>query len=408
MTTIHYGRSTCCELALKDCTTLGAERQENPPLSDPIAAIRTALARPNGYPSLAAATAPGDHVAVLVGRGLPQAGTIVRGALAALMDAGVNPELATVVSIDALDEQADLERELAASGAAGVRFEQHDPDDEQGLAMIGVTRAGVPLRFNRTMAEADFVLPLGLGHMPGGDDRWLGKYEGLFPEFSSRENSDRLRLQAASESAKERRKSAAQIDEAGWLAGVGMTVCIVPGAAGGIAAVLAGDPETVAREAAERARAIWLRTTDRPGDVVIAAVTGGEREQTWHNVACALAAASALVVPGGAIAICSELAQPPRGSLNRLKNAVDFGAVLERLSGDESPEARPARVLAQALDGGPVYLKSRLPADVVESLGMTPLESDAELSRLAVGRGHCVVIEEAQRLVPRLAKRDER
>jgi hypothetical protein len=49
-----------------------------------------------------------------------------------------------------------------------------------------------------------------------------------------------------------------------------------------------------------------------------------------------------------------------------------------------------------------VYLRSRLSPELVESIGMTPLESDAELSRLAAGRDHCVIIEEAQRVIPRL------
>jgi hypothetical protein len=43
-----------------------------------------------------------------------------------------------------------------------------------------------------------------------------------------------------------------------------------------------------------------------------------------------------------------------------------------------------------------------LPAEVVESLGITPLDDDEELARLAATRGHCVVIEEAQRLAPQL------
>jgi hypothetical protein len=48
-----------------------------------------------------------------------------------------------------------------------------------------------------------------------------------------------------------------------------------------------------------------------------------------------------------------------------------------------------------------VYLRSLLPDEVVESLGMAPIASDAELARLASGRPHVVVIQEAQRLKPR-------
>jgi lactate racemase len=78
--------------------------------------------------------------------------------------------------------------------------------------------------------------------------------------------------------------------------------------------------------------------------------------------------------------------------------------VATKLRHDPAADARAALTLAQALDRGPVYLRSRLPDDVVESLGMTPIASDAELSRLASGRRHCVVIEEAQRVKPRLLR----
>jgi hypothetical protein len=134
---------------------------------------------------------------------------------------------------------------------------------------------------------------------------------------------------------------------------------------------------------------------------VIAALSGDEREQTWDNLARAVQAASAVVAPGGAIAVCSELAVLPTGPLQRLREAVDFGEVQRELARDEANEAHPAMVLAKALEEGPVYLRSQLPSDVVESLGMTAIESDVELARLVAGREHCVVIEEAQRLVPR-------
>jgi nickel-dependent lactate racemase len=171
-------------------------------------------------------------------------------------------------------------------------------------------------------------------------------------------------------------------------------------------AVLAGDPATVARTAADQSRAIWMPPTTRQADLVIATVVGNHSEQTWDNLARALSAAAPLVEPGGAIALCSELDEPPGGSLNRLLDAVDFGEVQQELLHDEADDVSTALALAKALDSGPVYLRSRLAADVVESLGMTPIEDDEELSRLVSSREHCIVIEEAQRVRPQLSKRD--
>jgi nickel-dependent lactate racemase len=407
MTTLTFGQSTRFELALDDFTLLAAQCVEHPPVADPARATRSALADPIGYPALALATVPGDRVAVAIDLGVPQMASILCGAVAALMDAGVSPAMITIVSAGAVENRDELVHDLAAMGAGAVRFELHDPLDEQALAMVGVTHRGEPLRLNRTLAEADFVLPIGVGRL-ADDDRDAGqKFGGLFPQFSSREAAQRARLQAASESAKDHRRRTAEINEAGWLLGVGMTVSVVPGAAGGVAAVLAGDPEAVAQFSTEQTRAVWERRVERQADLVIAALAGDQREQTWENVARALTKAGTLIEPGGAIVLCTELDELPDGPMNLLLEAVDFGDVQRELAREDAAEAHAAIVLAQALETGPIYLRSRLASDIVESLGMTPIEDDEELSRLAAGRDHCVLIEEAQRLVPRLHLRNE-
>ncbi len=181
-----------------------------------------------------------------------------------------------------------------------------------------------------------------------------------------------------------------------------MTVGVVAGPGGGVAAVIAGDPELVARETAAKFQAIWQRPAARQGDLVIAALAGDHGEQTWENLARAVKASARVLLPDGAIAVCSNLDTPPSGAFHRLVEAADPAEAQRELRRDSGPGARAARTLAHALERGPVYLRSRLPPEVVESLGITPLDDDQELARLAAMRGHCVVIEEAQRVAPQL------
>lgn len=401
MATFRFGMAAQCELPLDDYTLLSAESDEHPTLDDPAAAVRAALAAPRGFPPLIAATAPGDTVAIAYANDVPQGNAVLRGTIEALLEAGVPPAMITVVSLQKIDGREILENELAALNAEGVKFELHDPDDEQTIAMVGVNAAKEPLRLNRTLAEADLVLPVSAQRLPEAGQHDESKFAGLFPQFSNRETAARVRLESGNESPKVQKRLRTEADEAGWLLGVQMIVSIAPGAHGGVAAVLAGDPDEVLRDGVAITRSIWERSAAEQGDLVIAALSGDEREQTWDNLARAVQAASAVVAPGGAIAICSELATPPTGPLQRLREAVDFGEVQRELSRDEANEAHPAMILAKALEEGPVYLRSQLPSDVVEQLGMTAIESDVELARLAAGREHCVVIEEAQRLVPR-------
>jgi len=181
-TTLTFGDSINCELSLDDFTFLAADVQRHPTLRDPASAVREALARPKGFPALSAATVPGDHVAVAIDASVPQASNILRGVIAAMLDAKVAPAMITVVTIDEIENREDLTKQLSAMGAGAVKFQRHDPDDEQALAMIGVNSRGEPLRLNRTLAEADFVLPIGAAPQPASEGAPIDKFGSLFPQ----------------------------------------------------------------------------------------------------------------------------------------------------------------------------------------------------------------------------------
>lgn len=403
-TTFTYGNDRTCRADLPECARLAVKADAATGLADPAAAVRDALADPQGFPPLNLATTPGDSVTIALADGVPEVESIVTGAVAALMAAGVEPASLAVVVERPIAGRDQLQGRLAEIGAGEVRFEVHDPADDEAIAMVGVTSAGEPLRINRTIAEADFVLPIALSetHSPG-DGR--PKFAGLYPRFGSQEAIVSLRPQGASESSKQRRKRAAEIDDAVWKLGVGLVVCVVPASGGGIAEVLAGDPAVVAEASSARASELWERPQVEPGDLVVAAISGDDREQTWTNLARALQAAELAIEDGGVVVVYSELAELPPGPFELLYEAVDFAEVARELAHDVHADAQAAIILARALERGPVYLRSQLPADVVESLGMAPIESDDQLSRLAAGRRRCVLIEQAQRLVPTLQER---
>jgi nickel-dependent lactate racemase len=399
--TVKFGVGQSCEIALGEHTRL-APALETAGESDPAAAMRAALAAPRGFPPVAAAVVPGDCVAIALGRAVPQAAGVLRGAVLELVHAGVEPANITIVSAEPFDEtQPATMQTIAKLAAEGVQFAVHNPDDELGIAMVGLTAKHEPLRLNRTIAEADLVLPISTAR-PARRDGGPAKFGGLFPRFSNRETADRFHGRGKSATPARFERRVAEADEAGWLLGVGMVVVIVPGPSGGVAEVIAGEPAIASREAAAQFQAIWERATERLGDLVIAAVAGNADEQTWDNFAKAVSASEKVRSPEGAIAVCCDIAEAPAGAFDELRDAVDYAEVVGRLRGHATPESKPALVLAQALERGPVYLRSRVPAEVVESLGMTPIENDVELSRLAAGRRHCVVIEEAQRVRPRL------
>jgi hypothetical protein len=180
-------------------------------------------------------------------------------------------------------------------------------------------------------------------------------------------------------------------------------VDVVPARGGGVAQIVAGAPEAVAREVATACDRDWAIGVEQPARLVVATLTGGPDEQTWDNVARALhAAGMAADVDESAVAICTQLNTLPGETLHKL---IATGGDLERaarLRSSQSDDAAAAWEIYKALCRGPVYFMSQLAPELVEDLGMTPIASPTELARLAERSETCIVLNGAQHAVPRL------
>jgi nickel-dependent lactate racemase len=361
---------------------------------DPRAATKHALAKPLDFPPLAAALVPGDRVAIAVDEAVPCVAGVVRGAIDALADAGVSLDAISVVLGDT--RVRDLCRaELDDNVTKAVHFVVHDPDDPHDLCFVGLINKQQPLRINRTIFDADLVLPIGCARLPGIRGS-CGAYDSLYPRFSDAEAIDRFRAPGARATAELRKAARRETNEAGWQLGVAMAVRVVPGAAGSVAEVVAGEPRAAARHAQLLCERQWsFRATER-ASLVVAAVGGGPAEQTWDNVARALALAERLVADDGAVAICSALDRPPGKSLSRLIGSQDFAAVERKARNDHTADSWPAWQLARALQRGPVYFLSRLDGDTVEDMGLAPVADVEELVRLAGRHESCIVLDDSQ------------
>ena len=363
--------------------------------------VRVALEQPLGYPPLCEATVPGDQVVVTLQQGLPMVRQLLAGTSAALRDAGVEVSQASVLVTQPAPQSNDTLDQLTAE--SGLHSMHHDPADEDDCSYVGVTQSGQALRVNRQLGDADIVLPVGLT-LADLDEQNCDKFCGLFPHYCDQATVARYQDGKYAENAKHRRDQHQEIEESGWLLGVGMTVQVVPGADGTVAAVLAGEPTAVAQAATDKYRDIWHREVPRRGDLVIASITGAADQQTWQDFARALAAAESVLEPGGAIAICSQLAEMPGPSLSRLSCNDDLAQIERELRRDKFADTCTALHLAQALERGPIYLHSQLESEVVENMGLAPIGTESELSRLAESYRHPIVLEDAHRLLPSVSE----
>src|SRR5579883_701159 len=123
---------------------------------DVIPAVRDALERPREFPPLAQMIVPGDRVTVAFDAGIPQPREVLDGLVEVLGRAGVVPENLTVVA---------PAPPMTGSGEPGApldRVEVHDPDDRARIAYLASTKEGRRVYLNRSLTDADVVVPVGL------------------------------------------------------------------------------------------------------------------------------------------------------------------------------------------------------------------------------------------------------
>jgi nickel-dependent lactate racemase len=292
----------------------------------------------------------------------------------------------------------DLRREPLAGLAPSVRDEievtVHDPADMRNLTYLAGSRHGKPIYFNRAICDADVVLPVGLMRL---DQSWgyVGVHSCLFPTFSDAATQDRFRV-PRSDWRVQQRHGRKEADEAAWLLGVQFTLQITPGPGDSILHVLAGDANSVARRGRALCESAWLHRAERTASLVVAAIEGGEPEQTWENVTRALLAASQAVSDGGAIVLCTKLTQPPGDSIRRLAGPHLRGELPATHRGERSTDAFTARLLAQTLDRANVFLLSSLNEDLVENLGLAYVSRAEDVARLSRRHDSCMLVGNAR------------
>jgi nickel-dependent lactate racemase len=396
MLALRYGAAArlCLELE-GEALVAFCDSPRGEPLSRVVEAVRAALAAPLEFPPLVQAALPGDKVVLALEHGVPQAATIVAQTIEALTGAGVDPRDIVLLRSKAGANAAEPDPLAAVSGAIreAVASRVHDPANRDALSYLAATADAQPIYINRAIHDADLVISIGVLRLPDSLG-YLGVNSALYPAFSDAASIERYHAQQAAAQSRQdklRRKA----DEVGWLLGVQFTIQVVPAAADGILHVVAGELDAVRREGGRLCEAAWSFTVPRPASLVVAAIEGDATQQTWENVARALAAASHALDDDGAVVLCSELAEPLGPGLQHIVGADDLPGVLDEIARERPADALEAAQLVRSLERGKVYLVSRLEDETVEELGLLPLDAEG-VSRVARRYPSCIVLANAQ------------
>jgi len=366
------------------------------PLDDPAAAVAAAVSAPLDFPRLQDATVPGDRIVLAVDRGVPQMPAVVAGVILTLIEGAAQPsDLEVVLAAGADEAGQDPRSELPESLRNAMTVSHHDPNDRESLSYLAASKEGNPIYFNRTIGNADVVLPISTLRLDQALG-YAGVHGGLYPTFSDDATQKRYRAPSSSDWSALRRRRCEEAEEAAWALGVQFTIQVAPGACNTLLHVLAGDSQAVAKRGQELCVAAWFHEPPQRANLVVAAIEGGADQQTWENFGRALFAASQAVNDGGAIVICSSLRCRPGPALQRLMGMRDYGSLLHELRRDRSVDATPAALLAEALERVQVFLLSDLDEASVEDLGVGHVGSSEQLERLSRQFDSCILLGNAQ------------
>lgn len=361
--------------------------------------VADGLVEPLEFPPLASAVVPGDKVVLAAERRVPGLSAIVAALWRVLESSGVAPgdvcvlQPASLMPTDLPDPRCELPDAVRSS----VQWHIHDASKPEACGYLASAASGERVYLSRELLEADFVLPISIAAF----DPMLG-YRGpgavLYPGLSNVEAFAKTLGRGHSELGPDDDRPYRQlIEEIVWLLGLQFAIQTLPHRHGGAAsAVLVGGIEAVARRARKLLDRGWRVQRPARVDTVVAAVSSGEEPIRWDEVGAAVEAAQKLVTRGGRIVVLTDLAEAAGPGIELLRSQSSARGAIQQLRSQTPPDWLAASQLATAADWASVYLLSRLEANLVEELFLTPLESEQEVQRLLDMTESCVLLAGAQ------------
>ncbi|EAQ77818.1 lactate racemase domain-containing protein [Blastopirellula marina] len=392
---LSFGESQKFELELKDDKVVALCDGAGSTLSSVGEAVDAALTNPPQFPALADATVPGDLIAFAIGRHIPAVDEII----AAILQVVARPEMADRRMAIVLPHDAAKDLEAAVQQMIGERndvtVERHDPDDRNKLAFIGATKENRPIMINRSLSDADMVVPVGLARLDSSLD-YFGPYEAVFPTFTDRETMQRLSAPAFVEQPVLRKRRAGEATEVGHILGVLFGLQVEANGPESISAIRAGAIDQLSTQIQAELAKTWRYQPSKRAALAVVAISGGHYQQTWANFARALAVASAAADDNAAIMICCELSTHPSATMLQLAEHDDLDDQRRRIRRERTTDAVAALQLATTLDRNKIYLLSNLPEAIVDELNMAPVANLEEARKVCEYYDSCTFIAHGQ------------
>ncbi len=336
-------------------------------IDDLTKAMADSLANPLDYPPLEQSMIAGDQVAIALQSNLPRPNEVVKALLA---------QIATLDFVIVCS--AETAKQLESMGEVNGKVVVHDSTDKNALAMLGIDEKAAPVYINRSLFEADIVIPVAAA--PGVNEEVV---DCIYPYFSGVEDQDRFEERSP-------KARGGQVRMANNQLGTFWGIQLVHGPGDRIHQIVSGELGAAAYKAKQEMSQLWAVSTTADAELVVATIESESTLQNWDHFCSAILAADQAVLSGAPIVICSEIVHgPPRKVRSALTQQFE-GHTMDKLN-------NTLRKVAEIVSERNVFLESKLSQAITEELGLGCITSKDELQRIVDRHPQGVLLRDAHR-----------
>lgn len=397
------------------------------PLSEPLGALRVALAEPIESPPLRELLRPTHRVTVVHCDGTrPMPNSLVLAALGEEFTAAGLPDshitLLSALGTHRENTPEELEQILGSEALRRYHSLQSRSTDRSAMRQVGRLRDGMPVELHHAYVEADVRILLGFiePHFFAG---FSGGPKPVVPGVASQQtvqHAHRAQLVAhpqATWGIRDGNPLWEVLYEAATLIPPTFIVNVALDKEKRITRVFAGSLDGAHRRGCEYVKERAMSRVPAPFDIVVTTNSGFPLDQNLYQTVKGMSAAARIVKPGGAIVVAAECADgiPDYGEFRAL--VLEGGSVEGILRLVQSPgfcraDHWQAQVLAQVLQKARVYLYSAgVGGEEARAMLLEPVDDVsaavrnlAEAAETAAGRpARICVIPEGPQTIPYLA-----
>ncbi len=352
-----------------------------PGAPDGIAEVRRAMAQPIDTPPLVQLARGRKCVAIVIDdatRPVPNY-QMLRPIVDELRQAGISNEQITVVVATGLHRAVTVDEARQLVGSLPLNVVSHDAHDRTSLVPIGTTARGARLSVNRIVAEADIRILTGdveLHQFVGYGGGAKSVMPGIADAQTIQHTHEQMEVKGTGPGRFEGNPVRAEVEESADMLGVDYIVNVVLNSRHEIVRAFAGDVHKAFIAGTGIVDQMYKVPVARPYDLVLTSAGGYPRDIDLYQSQKAITSARRMTTRGGAVVAFAECREGHGSQLayEWAKAASCPQDIVDRHRAGFVIGAHKAYQLARDVLYADVYMHSAMPADVVETFFLKPID----------------------------------